>query len=360
MSKYLKLFETTSQYNEYITSIDVVLPNVSVAKDALTTVYFNPYDYSEDYLTLSALEDGEITITIPSDVNATHATYLSYSKDKSNWVETTIDSTNQTITIPVSAGEDVYLKGKAKQWATGQWWNGSIINSSANIIVSGNIMSLLYGDDFKNKTIFPDNSQYVFKDLFKENTHLVNAENLILPATTLVKYCYYQMFQNCSSLKTAPALPATTLASNCYYRIFHGCSSLKVAPALPATTLASNCYHEMFRGCSSLTTAPELQATTLADWCYYRMFYDCSSLTTAPELPAATLAQNCYREMFYNCSKLNSITMLATDISADSCLRDWVTGVASTGTFVKNSAATWNVTGVNGIPSGWTITTASA
>ena len=30
------------------------------------------------------------------------------------------------------------------------------------------------------------------------------------------------------------------------------------------------------------------------------------------------------------------------------------------GTFVKNSAATWNVTGVNGIPSGWTITTASA
>ena len=31
-----------------------------------------------------------------------------------------------------------------------------------------------------------------------------------------------------------------------------------------------------------------------------------------------------------------------------------------TGTFVKNSAATWNVTGVNGIPSGWTITTASA
>jgi hypothetical protein len=23
--------------------------------------------------------------------------------------------------------------------------------------------------------------------------------------------------------------------------------------------------------------------------------------------------------------------------------------------FVKNSAATWNVTGVNGVPSGWTV-----
>ena len=39
---------------------------------------------------------------------------------------------------------------------------------------------------------------------------------------------------------------------------------------------------------------------------------------------------------------------------------NWVDGVASTGTFVKNSAATWNVTGVYGIPSGWTVETASA
>ena len=31
-------------------------------------------DYQDEYLTLSALEDGEITITIPSQVNATYAT----------------------------------------------------------------------------------------------------------------------------------------------------------------------------------------------------------------------------------------------------------------------------------------------
>ena len=35
----------------------------------------------------------------------------------------------------------------------------------------------------------------------------------------------------------------------------------------------------------------------------------------------------------------------------------WVSGVASSGTFVKNSAATWNVTGVDGIPTGWTVVT---
>jgi hypothetical protein len=47
--------------------------------------------------------------------------------------------------------------------------------------------------------------------------------------------------------------------------------------------------------------------------------------------------------------------MLATDISAEDCLRGWVDGVASSGTFVKNSEATWYVTGDNGIPEGWTI-----
>ena len=33
----------------------------------------------------------------------------------------------------------------------------------------------------------------------------------------------------------------------------------------------------------------------------------------------------------------------------------WVDGVASSGTFVKNKNATWNVTGYDGIPSGWAV-----
>ena len=45
MSKYLKLFETTSQYETYISGSDVVLPNVSVAEDAPTKVYFNPLPF---------------------------------------------------------------------------------------------------------------------------------------------------------------------------------------------------------------------------------------------------------------------------------------------------------------------------
>ena len=109
----------------------------------------------------------------------------------------------------------------------------------------------------------------------------------------------------------------------------------------------------MFFGCSELATAPTLPATTLADGCYMTMFMDCTSLATAPVLPATTLKNNCYALMFMNCTSLNSITMLATDISANNCLGNWVTNVAATGTFYKNSAATWENDGV--VPSEWEV-----
>lgn len=124
---------------------------------------------------------------------------------------------------------------------------------------------------------------------------------------------------------------------------------------LPTTTLASECYLSMFEGCTSLATAPALPATTLAQSCYYNMFKSCTALTTAPELPATTLASNCYQSMFSGCTKLNYIKMLATDISATYCLDDWVNGVASIGTFIKNPAMTSLPTGISGIPSGWTV-----
>ena len=197
-------------------------------------------------------------------------------------------------------------------------------------------------------------AEYCYPGMFYNCTSLTTAPEL--PATTLAEDCYMYMFSDCTSLTTAPELPATTLAEDCYESMFSDCTSLTTAPEeLPATTLAYNCYESMFYNCTSLTTAPELPATTLADGCYYGMFSDCTSLTTAPELPATTLVASCYRYMFRNCSNLSSITMLATDISASSCLTGWVSGVASSGTFYKNSAATWTTTGQNGIPTGWTV-----
>ena len=50
-------------------------------------------------------------------------------------------------------------------------------------------------------------------------------------------------------------------------------------------------------------------------------------------------------------SKINIIT---TSTGITNNTTDWVSGVPSTGTFVKNPDASWP-TGTSGIPSGWTV-----
>ena len=141
--------------------------------------------------------------------------------------------------------------------------------------------------------------------------------------------------------------------------MFQG-TSITTAPQLPATTLATNCYSAMFYGCPSLVNAPELPATTLAEECYAGMFHDCPSLVNAPELPATTLADGCYSEMFYGCTNLNYVKCLATDITANDCTYCWVSNVAESGTFTKDTSMNDWDDGENGIPEGWIIEDASA
>lgn len=193
-----------------------------------------------------------------------------------------------------------------------------------------------------------------YYNMFRYCTHLTNAP--VLPATTLTSSCYSGMFSNCTSLVTAPALPSTTIASNCYYNMFANCTSLVNAPVLPAKTMKTYSYYQMFYNCSSLVNAPALPATTLNTYCYYSMFQGCGSLDCEIVLPANVLKQRCYNAMFQKCSNLKYINCQATE-TADMATFNWVSKVASAGTFVKNSAATFWTTGVNGIPEGWTVTT---
>ena len=335
--------------------------------DNETHVHYDYYDYSKDYLTFIAKENGTFTFT-PQNNNI-----ISYSTDGgSTWT--------QGNSVSVNNGDKVMWKGTM----TPSNYGIGNFSSTANFDVQGNAMSLLYGDNYMGQTNLTGKT-YVFYRLFRNNIKVISAEKLSLPATTLVNDCYNSMFDGCTSLTTAPKLPATTLANYCYYSMFYGCTNLTTVPELLATTLASNCYAYMFKGCTnltkapelpatilaercyrfmfqnctSLTIAPELPATTLASGCYLDMFEYCTNLTTAPELPATTLASGCYNAMFADCTSLNYIKAMFTTTPSATYTSDWVRNVAASGTFVKNSTATWNVTGVNGIPTGWTVQNAS-
>ena len=199
-------------------------------------------------------------------------------------------------------------------------------------------------------------ASYCYSNMFSGCTGLTTAPEL--PATTLTNSCYNNMFYGCTGLTNAPRLPATTLGWSCYKGMFSGCTSLTTAPRLPATTLTNYCYSSMFSGCTGLTNAPELPATTLTDSCYSYMFKNCTGLTNAPELPATTLTDSCYNNMFYDCTGLNYIKAMFLTTPSSSYTENWTNNVSPTGTFVKNASASWDVTGVNGIPKNWTVETA--
>ena len=381
IDKVNKLFISDGQGNvrTYLRVITASLNELTTTATISVTIQ-QSHDYSQDYLTFEALESGTFTLTIPAEIDTTYMTSISYSTDNgSTWTTTQVDATAQTITTPtIAQGGKVLWKGEGSALAKG-YNNYSRFTSTGNFNASGNIMSLLYGDNFVNQTELASGSSYNFAYLFRGG--LISAANLILPATTLANYCYSNMFYNCTSLTTAPELPATTLAGYCYYQMFYGCTSLTTAPTLPATTLSESCYQHMFSGCTSLTTAPTLPATTLASGCYSNMFSDCTSLTTAPTLPATTLANSCYQSMFqgctslrtapelpattlanycygnmfYGCRTLNYIKMLATSISATDCLKNWVTNVAANGVFTKAASMTALPEGSSGIPANWTV-----
>lgn len=419
MKDYLKRFETYNLYNNWKSSIRYIEPNISLIENE--GLEYNPiiakYDYSQQYLTFEAIEDTTFTF----EQNA-----LQYSLDNGiSWITLSANTSSPII----KAGNKILWKqtGLIPSSNTGI---GTFF-ATGNFKASGNIMSLYYGDNFVWQTDLTGKN-WAFYGLFHHNTKLVDAQNIILPATTLTDSCYSYMFAFCTSLIQGPALPATTLANSCYWGMFNGCTSLTQATTLPATTLAAHCYQymfgdctslaqapelptmtltyqcylgmfygctsltqaptlpairlaedcyqSMFYGCTALTQAPELPAMTLANNCYYMMFSDCISLTQAPVLPATTLTYSCYSGMFLNCTSLTqapalpattlvsgcydtmfmgctnltSITCLATDISASNFTYNWLSGVAVTGTFVKNVNISWNM-GPSGIPDGWII-----
>ena len=300
---------------------------------------YNDGDKALDYLTFVANSGGTINFSGSSTANT-----ISYSKNNGEWSTPT-----QSVSVNVNSGDTIMWKGNMTPTGDGI---GRFSGGTSTFDAQGNIMSLLYGDNYLDQTSLRGKNN-AFKYLF-QSSKVVSAENLILPATTLSDNCYESMLRGCTSLTTAPSLSATTMTSYCYATMFKDCTSLTTAPELPATTLASRCYNDMFDKCTSLTTAPELPATTLADFCYSGMFMGCR-LITSIELPATTLVMYCYNYMFSGCTSLNYIKMLATDVSATNCLNNWVKGVAATGTFIKDPSMTSLPTGNSGIPSGWNV-----
>lgn len=224
---------------------------------------------------------------------------LQYSFDTETWT-----SLPANTTVSVGSNRKIYFKANitpVENVGVGTFSVKSPSSSSTNVkyVVSGNPLSLIYGDNAYVKTLDKPHAYY---KLFY-NTAVYDASNLQINEVTA--YCCKYMFANCTELVNVPSLPADTLAQACYYKMFQGCTKIENAPLLTAETLVQYCYQYMFDGCT----------------------------------------------------KLNRINAYFLTTPEDKYTLNWLNGVSSSGSFTKNRNATWNVRGTNAVPSNWTIYT---
>lgn len=86
-------------------------------------------------------------------------------------------------------------------------------------------MSLLSKEDYATMTELPYNE--TFQTLFQDNKDITHADgkNLVLPATTLRKNCYSQMFRGCTKLNYIKCLATDISAKDCTTNWLKGTST---------------------------------------------------------------------------------------------------------------------------------------
>lgn len=200
--------------------------------------------YDTQYLTIESTSDNN-TIYWKSNYVSQFKTISASTDNGNTWTAYTSSSgQNGTTIATLNSGDTIIFKGENANYSS-----QGIFRSSSTFIAYGNIMSLVYGDNFSGQTTLTSGN--TFDILFVGCTGLTSAENLVLPATTLAEYCYQGMFYECTSLTTAPQLPATTLADGCYYSMFYGCTSLENITCLATDISANSCTNDWVDGVNS-------------------------------------------------------------------------------------------------------------
>ena len=199
-----------------------------------TTVYFRQSGY--------AVEGGIDALTVEVSTD-----------DGASWQEVTAapaaDDVPGAVLATLDAGGKALIRGRNEAYGYYSEGDDDVIENcnfwaDKPCYVSGNIMSLVGGEDFAGVL---EVQPYAFASMFSDYdveldwSWVLSREGdpLLLPATTLAQYCYSSMFSGCTGLTEAPALPATTLAQDCYSFMFSGCTGLTSVVCLATDISAS-------------------------------------------------------------------------------------------------------------------------
>ena len=223
LQDYNKLFEHTDNIKKIYVNNHVVWPA------ALRT---GP-DYTEPFY-VENIENVNETLSIKKASASGDDIVIEYSTDKFTWY--TLGTTSTTaLTYLLAPGDKLYLRANATTW------NYHRISGISKI--AGNIMSLLYGDEFVGKTQYKAGSN-IFDGLFRDSRKLLTAEDLLLVAENIdnTSACFSAMFKSCGNLEYGPCLPAKVISVGqyTYNHTFNGCSKLKYIKCLAESGINSN------------------------------------------------------------------------------------------------------------------------
>ena len=208
-------------------------------------------DWSTEYLRFKITDSnptGKVILYSPNTA-ATSTNFtapVQYSINGGDWI-TIGNQVGVTYTIDnLSQGDIVRFKGSNPTYCNNnknaEWhFSGTTVECE----IQGNIMSLIYGDDFAGETVLP--SAWTFYQMFADVTALTSAKNLVVPARELKESCYRAMFSRCSALTSTFDIDIDIPALNCFGYMYENCN-LQKAPLINVGRLISG---EAYSGVSS-------------------------------------------------------------------------------------------------------------
>lgn len=205
-----------------------------------------------NWLYLQNTGSSAIDVVVRKLNNPTYIPSLEYKRDMSDNTWTAIDlRQQQSVTVSLGAGERMYLRGDNSagfQRSTSEYVN---IISSGQHIIGGNIMSLIWKNDFQTLDTVPAQSFY---GLFSSDTGLTSVSGMDFSTiTTALTYAFRYMFGSCTSLTGGMDVRnIKNVSNNILTETYVSCWQLSSA-YYPNTTSLSISYNWL-NGCAATGT----------------------------------------------------------------------------------------------------------
>ena len=313
MDKWLTQFSNKEQYNNFLNSSECPRVNVSYVVNEDATYYYKD-TASSNFFTITFVDDNNnlrkqyaweqyeyIKMQIRLSTDTVWTPWI-------DWTDRTFN-TGDRVRISAKLKDENLNKGQSPIFTP--YIENREDGNDHRMDFSGNIMSLVYGDDFLT---------YPLDDDFKLTGDWAGARNIsglnfprvikhgaswdgccqgmfngngtvnslpILPCTTVPAFCYYEMFKWNTGLTDLSSyhIKASNITDHSLNNMFAYCTNMTLPPVFDNVL---NCYGNIdgpidyiFDGCSSLTRIPNMTLGPVDTWGFglVNLFHECTSLT---------------------------------------------------------------------------------